>query len=272
VNCYNCHKKAYTKDPTHIPAVEKSTRKIAEGIFKVLWCTDCHAGLVHPHMPGDLFKAYTETKKAHPKEKIEPIGTFKEVECLGCHKNVTPTVVKEWTNGLHAQKGVTCEACHGNDHTVIKERQGHVPASTCTPCHEKPYEEFAQTKHATGRTVAQLPHTTVTTKQLRMYLCNDCHRFSLIRPWDEEGVGCYGCHTGHEFSRAKAKEGKACEECHIGGPDHAQLDMKEGSVHGRFYAELRAKTGKSPNCLTCHGPESSHNFEHFKLPEALKGI
>ena len=273
INCVNCHsKKDYTKDPTHLPAVAKSTKKLSEGIFKVLWCTECHAGLVHPHMPGDLFKAYTEMKKAHPQEKIEPVGTFKDVECLGCHKNVTPQVVKEWTNGLHAQKGVTCDACHGNDHTVIKERRGQVPANTCSPCHEKAYGEFAQTKHATGRTVAQLPHTTVTTKELSMYLCKDCHRFSQIRPWDQSGVDCYACHTGHTFSKAQAQESKACEKCHIGGPDHSQLDMKETSLHGRFYSELRAKTGKAPSCQTCHGSEKTHNFEHYKLPEALKGI
>ncbi len=272
VNCYNCHSKAYTKDPAHIPAVVKSTKKVSEGIFKVLYCTDCHTGLVHPHERGDLFKAYTAIKKANPTAKIEPIGTFKDIECLGCHKNTTPHVVKEWTTGMHAQKGVTCDACHGNDHTVIKERRGHVPAGTCATCHEKAYHEFTQTKHAMGRTVAQLPHKTVTTKELSMYLCKDCHRFSLVRPWDETGVDCYACHMGHAFSKTQAQDAKACEKCHVGGPDHAQLDMRESSLHGKYYSEYRAKTGKVPNCQNCHGAEKTHNFEKSKLPEALEGI
>lgn len=273
-NCISCHNKGYTKDEKHLPAVTVSTRKIGEGVLKNLQCIECHAGLVHPHMPGDMFRAYTQMKEAQPKAKIEPIGTFKDVECLGCHKNTTPKVVKEWSMGLHAQKGVTCDGCHGNDHTVIQERAGQVPASTCAPCHEKPYKEFKETKHIQGREVLEIAGTPVSTKQLKMYLCKDCHRFEIVRPWDEVGEDCNACHLGHTFSKTEASQAKACEKCHTGGafPDHSQLDMKETSPHGKYYAQFKARTGKEPACQTCHGPEKSHNFEKSRLPEALKGI
>lgn len=271
-NCARCHTKGYTKDETHLPAVATSNRKLGEGILTALVCTDCHAGLVHPHMPGDLFKVYTETKKAHPEAKIEPIGIFKDVECLGCHKNTTPEVVKDWTKGLHAQKGVTCEGCHGNDHSVIKERHGQVPASTCAPCHEKAYNEFRQTKHIQGRPVVEVADKVVDTKVLWMGICKDCHRFGLKHPWDEAGEDCNACHSIHVFSKTQAQEAEVCKKCHVGGPDHAQLDLKETSLHGKYYSAWRAKTGKEPACQTCHGPEKSHNFEKHKVPEELKGI
>ncbi|OHB96251.1 MAG: hypothetical protein A3I59_04490 [Planctomycetes bacterium RIFCSPLOWO2_02_FULL_50_16] len=266
-NCVRCHSEGYTKDQTHLPAVAVSTRKISEGVFKNLMCTDCHAGLVHPHMPGDLFKAYTEMKKSHPDAKIEPIGTYKDVECLGCHKNTTPEVVKEWTNSGHAKKGVTCDGCHGNDHSVIKERSGHVTAASCAQCHEKAYNEFKETKHIQGRVVATVAGQDVMTKQLSMYLCKDCHRFGMIRPWDETGEDCGSCHLGHVFSKQEASKSTACEKCHTGGafPDHSQLDVSENSPHGKMYAKWSERMGRTPACQECHGPEHSHNFEKFSV-------
>ena len=36
---------------------------------------DCHLGIVHPHMPGDLFKAYAA-------KKSKPYGTYEETDCV----------------------------------------------------------------------------------------------------------------------------------------------------------------------------------------------
>ncbi|MCQ4575089.1 MAG: cytochrome c3 family protein [Candidatus Brocadiales bacterium] len=271
-NCVRCHSEEYTKDKTHVPTVLKSTRKIGEGVLKQILCVECHAGLVHPHMPGDLFKAYTEMKKSHPKAKIEPIGTYKDVECLGCHKNTTPEVVKEWTNGRHAEKGVTCDGCHGNDHSVIKERSGHVTGATCAQCHEKAYNEFKGTKHIQGRVVAVLGGEELSTKLLSMYLCKDCHRFGMVRPWDETGEDCGSCHMGHVFSKEQASKAGACEKCHTGGafPDHSALDMSANSLHGQFIAKWAVRRGRAPACQECHGTHKSHNFEKASVaPEPL---
>jgi hypothetical protein len=271
-NCIRCHSEGYTKDDTHLPAVATSMRKISDGVLKGVMCIECHAGLVHPHMPGDMFKAYTEVKKTHPEAKIEPIGTYKDVECLGCHKNTTPEVVKEWTMGKHAKKGVTCDGCHGNDHSVIKERAGHVPASSCSGCHEKEYNEFKHTKHMQGRVVVKVAGEEIGTKQLSMSLCKDCHRFSIIRPWDEAGEDCGSCHMGHVFSKEQASRSSACEKCHTGGafPDHSELDLSPDSSHGKMLTRWTDRIGHKPACQECHGPEKSHNFEKINVvPERL---
>ena len=62
-NCVRCHTEGFTKDKSHIEFVSKSNKHGTHGETpEKLECTDCHLGVVHPHMPGDLFKAYAARK------------------------------------------------------------------------------------------------------------------------------------------------------------------------------------------------------------------
>src|SRR3990170_265092 len=93
-NCHACHVGPGLKGYAHA--------KLSDGTHDSLMhsfqaYTDGHLGVVHPHMPGDLFKAYAA-------RKIKPYGTYEETDCLACHKMATPDVVKEWTKGAHAVK------------------------------------------------------------------------------------------------------------------------------------------------------------------------
>ena len=84
--------------------------------LKKVACTDCHLGVVHPHMPGDLFKAYAA-------RKIKRTVRMKRRDCLACHKMATPDVVKEWTKGAPRCEELTCISCHGNEHRSIAKKR-----------------------------------------------------------------------------------------------------------------------------------------------------
>ena len=262
-NCLECHSQGYTKDATHLDMISMARRKVNEGTFKGLLCTDCHLGLVHPHMQADLFKAYAE-------KRVKPFGTYSDAECLGCHKLSTPAVVKDWTKGEHARQGTTCVNCHGNDHRTITKRGGIVPATTCATCHEKQFKEFVTSKHSQGTIVATMGKEPITTKALEQKECKVCHQLAAKFEWDSIGGTCNPCHTNHIFSTIESNESEACEKCHFGGPEHARLDVQEPSKHWLFYQLLRNRSGEKPNCQTCHRLEKTHDFCQLKLPEAVK--
>lgn len=270
-NCIRCHSEGFTKDRSHI---EFATRSSKHGgpigtTSEKLVCTDCHLGIVHPHMPGDLFKAYAD-------KKIKPSGTYEEVDCLACHKLATPEVVKEWTRGAHAMKGVTCIGCHGNDHSTIAAKRGYVSANTCGECHQNEYVEFRESAHLKGHAVAVSgPFDVITTRSLNIPGCKDCHKLSLAYEFDRIGGSCDACHPSHEFSLTKAKAYDACEKCHIGGPEHAQLNTLEGSIFGKVL-KLRNQgiiSKELVTCQSCHGtyygPKKSHNFGKVFIPQDI---
>ncbi len=266
-NCVRCHSQGFTKDKTHIELVLKGNKHGAHGaIPEKLECTDCHLGVVHPNMPGDLFKAYAA-------KKIKPFGTYEETDCLACHRLATPEVVKEWTKGVHAIKGVTCITCHGNDHRFIARKRGHVSASTCGECHQNQFVDFRESAHIKGHVVATPSRfDVISTKLLDIKGCKDCHKLSLSFEFDRAGGSCDACHPSHKFSVAEARAHDACEKCHIGGPEHSQLNTGKGSIFGKVL-DLRAQgliTKELITCQSCHGPNKSHNFSKTFLPQNIE--
>ncbi len=265
-NCVRCHTEGFTKDKSHVEFVLKSHKHGAHGETpEKLACTDCHLGIVHPHMPGDLFKAYAA-------KKIKPYGTYEETDCMACHKIATPEAVKEWTMGAHAVKGVTCISCHGNDHRAIAKQHGHVSASTCGECHQSQFLDFRESKHLQGHPVAATSkYDVISTRMLTMDGCKECHKMSL--PYnDRVGGSCDACHPSHKFSTTEAKASDACEKCHIGGPEHSQLNTGRGSIFGKVM-ELRHQgliTKDLITCQSCHGPNKSHNFSKTVLPQNIE--
>jgi len=266
-NCVRCHTEGFTKDKSHIDFVLKSNKHGIHGETpEKLECTDCHLGVVHPHMPGDLFKAYAA-------KKIKPYGTYEETDCLACHKLATPDVVKEWTKGAHAVKGVTCISCHGNDHRFIAKKRGHVSASICGECHQNQYVDFRESSHLLGRpVVATDKFNVISTRLLNIKDCKECHKLGLSYEFDRVGGSCNACHPSHKFSVADAKAYDACEKCHIGGPEHSQLDTSERSIFGKVQ-RMRSQgliTKDLVTCQSCHGPNKSHNFSKTFLPENIE--
>ena len=252
-NCVRCHTEGFTKDKSHMELILKSNKHGgAHGETpEKMACTDCHLGVVHPHMPGDLFKAYAA-------RKIKPYGTYEETDCLACHRMATPDVVKEWTKGAHAVKGVTCISCHGNDHRFIARKRGHVSASTCGECHQNQYVDFRESAHLQGHPVAATSKfNVISTRLLNIKDCKECHKLGLSYEFDRVGGSCNACHPSHKFSVADARAYDACEKCHIGGPEHSQLDTSERSIFGKVQS-MRSHgliTNDLVTCQSCHGPK-----------------
>lgn len=266
-NCIRCHSEGFTKDKSHIEFATRSYKSGTHGTtHEKLHCTDCHLGIVHPHMPGDLFKAYAA-------RKIKPFGVYEETDCLACHKLATPDVVKEWTRGVHAVKGVTCVSCHGTDHRAIAKKRGYVAASTCGECHQNQYVDFRESAHLQGHPIAaENSFNVISTRLLNIKDCKDCHKLSLTYEFDRIGGSCDACHPSHKFSVEEAKKPDACEKCHIGGPEHAQLNTGRGSIFGKVL-ELRSQgliTKELITCQSCHGPKKSHNFSKISIPENIE--
>ncbi|MBM4386521.1 MAG: hypothetical protein FJ088_02210, partial [Deltaproteobacteria bacterium] len=48
--------------------------------------------------------------------KDKKVKQAKESNCVACHKDMTPGVVKQWKDSVMGKEGVGCEDCHGSAH------------------------------------------------------------------------------------------------------------------------------------------------------------
>jgi hypothetical protein len=79
----------------------------------------------------------------------------KSDQCLECHKEVTPGIVKQWADSRHSSEAVLCYACHramkgdpsGYDHNGL--RVTAVPSPKyCEGCHRTEVRQHTNSKHA----------------------------------------------------------------------------------------------------------------------------
>ncbi|MCX9085362.1 MAG: ammonia-forming cytochrome c nitrite reductase subunit c552 [Candidatus Methanoperedens sp.] len=167
-----------------------------------------------------------------------PEGTAIENSCVNCHKTLTPFIeeqkrfnqiriqhlernamcslechedkvrqlatanYQQWSESVHALKGVTCEACHGGDVTQTTKEKAHVdfksntdPLSpvyytnvpeTCGKCHQKELDNFKNSIHYQKLESLQLAPTCTT--------CHHPHTFTKPNPEDFR-VSCGNCHS-----------------------------------------------------------------------------
>ena len=196
--------------------------------------------------------------------------------CIECHKKVTPNIVSDWQLSKHSQNDVSCDDCHGDKHTTMKDYlKADIPTpETCGDCHEEKLQQFKAGKHAFAwAAMKAMP----TTHWLPMALtegmkgCGGCHKIGLkskeeIRKLRAKGAGfgvasCDACHTRHTFSVEEARQPQACQTCHMGF-DHPQWEMYSASKHGVRYLLKQAgiinKKAAAPTCQTCHMPNGNH--------------
>jgi len=74
-------------------------------------------------------------------------GPFTDAECITCHTERDPDLIKQWREGPHAAaSGVGCISCHGDRHenSNAKARKDQ----SCTGCHEGPASHsYSTSKH-----------------------------------------------------------------------------------------------------------------------------
>jgi hypothetical protein len=188
---------------------------------------------------------------------------------VDCHKELSPSFVKEWQISSHARNGVDCYSCHkaGKSDPDAMEHNGYTIAILVTPkdcgrCHEKEVAEMTGSHHAMAGDILN---------SLDNYLgeilggpeavavgCQQCHGSKVkvladgtldVNSWPNTGIGrmnpdgskgsCSACHTRHRFSKAQAREPQTCGKCHL-GPDHPQIEVYQESKHGILYEANKA--------------------------------
>lgn len=180
--------------------------------------------------------------------------------CITCHEKLHPGLVSQWRASKHAaaEKGATCETCHGSEHQGEgdAEKARHPTAKTCKKCHFKQVKQFASGKHALAEaSVKAIPMLGGQPEAVQKMACMGCHRIGTR--WEDGSVGrCDSCHTRHLFSVEEARSPEACETCHM-GEDHSQYEMWSSSKHGVAHRH-DPKSGRAPVCQTCHMDGGDH--------------
>jgi hydroxylamine dehydrogenase len=197
-------------------------------------------------------------------------------DCITCHSQETPGVVRDWQNSMHFENEVDCSVCHGDGHTTADDVANvELPTpEVCAGCHEEQVAQFTKGKHAAAWAVMEAMPTThwmpmALTEGMKG--CGGCHKIGLKSEEDVQklkadspGFGvasCDACHTRHLFSVKEAREPDACRTCHMGF-DHAQWEMYSGSKHGVRHQLKRdgviPELASAPTCQDCHMQRGDH--------------
>ena len=193
----------------------------------------------------------------------EPL-MFGENTCISCHEGLegkSAQITADWTESVHAARGVGCVSCHGGD-----------PSQTDVEASMSPDAGY----------LGPLP------KERIPGLCASCHSdLNLMRPFDiptdqfdqywqsqhgqvllegdPNGATCFDCHGGHRTLKISdpasqvypSNEPAMCASCHadpeLMGPYDIptdQYELYQESVHG--VALLEKRNLRAPTCSTCH--------------------
>jgi hypothetical protein len=186
--------------------------------------------------------------------------------CLDCHSVLDPPLQvtdAQFTQDIHAQKGLTCASCHGGDPTKAdmeamskaagfrgKIERSQIPA-LCGHCHS----DAAQMKqYNPGLRTDQFSQyqTSVHGKLLakgdtKVAVCIDCHGVHDLRPASDARSKVYSLNIA-----------QTCSHCHADtaymksyGIPTDQFAKYNTSVH---HEAMVARGDRSaPTCTTCHG-------------------
>jgi len=158
-------------------------------------CIDCHKTLT----------PFIEEQKRFNQIRIQHLE--RNAECsLECHEDrvrqLATANYQQWSESVHALKGVTCEACHGGDPKQATKEKAHInfknntdPESavyytnvpkTCGKCHPKELHNFENSTHYKKLESLQLAPTCTT--------CHHPHTFTVLNPEDFRN-SCGNCHS-----------------------------------------------------------------------------
>lgn len=167
-------------------------------------CIDCHKTVT----------PFTVQQMQFNQIRIEHLE--KGITCsLDCHEdrimNLSTSNYQQWSESVHALKGVTCDACHGGDPKQPTKEKAHAnitnttdPESpvyytnvpkTCGKCHPDEFANFQTSMHyqklesfklAPTCTTCHAPHTfTVLNPEDFITICGNCHSvYKKIAPYD----------------------------------------------------------------------------------------
>jgi len=213
-------------------------------------------------------------------------------ECVACHINVTPGIVKQHMespmgNISKVEERVRCQDCHGDLHSTMEDyAQAELPtADTCKECHKKQHKQFRAGKHNLAwfgmkSQIAWHGQPGSITKQ-GYRGCSGCHKIGQkglegiaqghdkvtydggkeAKEYRYGNAQCDACHTRHSFKKSEAQDPRACSNCHMGF-DHPQFEMYMSAKHGIIW-DIEGNTSdgsqRAPTCQKCHMVEGTHD-------------
>ena len=218
------------------------------GLYSRLW------------QPDPVFSYWNPQKFYKSVQTVE--GVFKGDECVACHADLTPGIVKDWRASRHAksEEPVYCSSCHGSDHQKLR-----MPTpEDCGGCHTSQHGQFADERrygfpsHALAMERALDAKHFVDKPKAEVASCLQCHSVA---------TKCDSCHTRHLFNPAEARRPEACITCHS-GPPHPDDEAYFASAHGKLYSAkgadwdwskpLRKGNYRAPTCAYCHMRNGLH--------------
>lgn len=224
------------------------------------------------------------------------LGTAQAADpCLECHERETPGIVKYWKDSRHFTENIACADCHGTDEEENHEGRVRVEAARCAPCHESAYNSHSLSKHGIGLKAGRGCTRNIPEAAHDKSSCTFCHERNSAAPiaaadcamflaqspeMRRQGcdachvveVRCDTCHTKHGTDLVLAGRPGTCGVCHM-GPDHAQLEMWETSIHGVIWEAQGPEA--APSCTTCHMLKGTHNVSKgiaHGLPEGAEEL
>ena len=199
-----------------------------------------------------------------------------EINCIKCHRRVTPGHVTDWETSTHAAMGIDCSICHGTEHQSVKNSHLAVlpDESVCGDCHYDQFEQFKKGKHNHGwKSLNAMPVTHLEPDALMEggRGCGGCHNMGVKSPEEKKAIkelgyryqnnSCDECHTRHTFAKSEAQDPRACQQCHM-GYDHPQWEMWSSTKHGtRWFTKEGGRlpeNATAPTCQHCHLPGGTH--------------
>jgi hypothetical protein len=189
--------------------------------------------------------------------------------CIICHADKR----RAFQQGVHAERGIRCETCHGGDPGAIEIAPAHrgrflgSPTkfeilNLCSECHSDPNEmrqfglsadqlaEFRTSRH--GQLLLGARDTNAPT-------CTDCHDAHLIRPVQDARSKSHPlniptmCAKCHQDEALMATYGEPTD----------QYERYRAGAHGKAVFEDR--NFAAPTCIGCHG-------SHAALPPSVRQV
>jgi nitrate/TMAO reductase-like tetraheme cytochrome c subunit len=167
-------------------------------------CIDCHKTLSHI---VELQQQSNMTFQQQFNQTLIKEHIQRNVTCsLECHQDISiqllPSNFQQWSESVHALKGVTCDICHGGDPNQSTKDRAHlgiqnitdinslvyytnVP-NTCGKCHKKELANFENSTHYQKLEALETAPTCAT--------CHEPHTFSILSPEEFKNF-CANCHS-----------------------------------------------------------------------------
>lgn len=222
-----------------------------------------------------------EYKKQNDENTHDPVITGKSKVCVDCHtqKGISLGAIREWKLSKHAENGITCTTCHGENEDFVHEIKGKVTASKCAACHRDQYLQYKDSKHAKAWVKMQSsPMYKAIPDEMKETMCQSCHNVGWVRtiPKEkkaemvatEEPKKCHGIKRPEKsiFSKASAattakkddKAGAAKEEA----SDDDFFGDEEEPVDDNFAVlDPNSKDVSVGRCDLCH---TRHRFNIYE--------